>query len=235
MSVQPVMHNISTNDGRKRCSFSVENERVGLVDVQVKEYNLEQDRFRTEIFDSKKQLLGYDFFDMPKADSMFEYDITVLPEHRGKGLGELMRLTSIAQMLENNVDEMDLYSKSTAIYFHAKHGFEPNIRSFDQRRSSLEAVVANKMVEGDVFVPKAEKILKAVESPLSLTFEENQKYTMQTNELVKDFIKKVLAMGGQEDAKFSFGFNMKLMRDTIFERAEFFNLLFKKHGIKFKV
>ena len=235
MSVQPVMQNVSINDGRKRCSFSVENERVGRVDVNVREYNLEQDRFRTEVFDSNKQLLGYDVFDMPKADSMFEYEIKVFPPYRGNGLGELMRLTSVAQMVENNVDEMNLFSKPTAIYFHAKHGFEPNIKSFDQRRSSLEAVVANKMVEGDVFVPKAEKILKAVESPLSLTFEENQKYTMQTNELVKDFIKKVLATGAQNDAKFSFGFNMKLMRDTIFERAEFFNQLFEKRGIKFKI
>lgn len=235
MSVQPVMHNISTNDGRKRCSFSVENERFGLVDVQVKEYNLAQDRFRTEIYDSERQLLGYDVFDMPKSDSMFEYDIKVLPEYRGKGLGELMRLTSIAQMLENNVDEMDLYSKSTAIYFHAKHGFEPNIKSFDQRRSSLESVVANTLPDGDVFIPNAEKILKATDNPLRLTFEENQKFTHQTNELVKEFIKKVLAMGRQDDAKFASGFNMKLMRDTIFERAEFFNSLFKKHGIKFKV
>ena len=235
MSVKPVMHNISTNDGRKRCSFSVENARVGIVDVQMKEYNLEQDRFRTEIFDSNKQLLGYDLFDMPKADSMFEYDITVLPEHRGKGLGELMRLTSIVQMVENDVDELDLYSKGSAVYFHAKHGFEPNIRSFDQRKYSLESLLENTLPDGDVFVAKAEKILDCIDAPLSLSYEENRKYTLQTNELVKDFIKKVLSIGGQNDAKFSIGFNMKLMRDTIFERAEFFNSLFKKHGIKFKV
>ena len=235
MSIQPIMRDISINDGRKVCSFQVQNERVGQVDVNVVERNLEQDRFRTEIFDLNKQLLGYDLFDMPKADMMFEYDITVLPAHRGKGLGELMRLTSVAHMVENNVDEMDLYSKPTAIYFHAKHGFEPNIKSFDQRKSSLEAVVANTLPNGDVFMPKAEKILKATDRPLTLTFEENQKYTLQTNELVKDFIKRVLATGAQDDAKFSFGFNMKLMRDTIFERAEFFNQLFKKHGIKFKI
>lgn len=235
MSVQPVMQNISTNDGRKVCSFQVQNDKVGFVDVEVNERNLAQDRFRTEIYDSSRQLLGYDVFDMPKGDSMFDYDITVHPPHRGKELGELMRLTSVMQMVENDVDEINLYSKGSAVYFHAKYGFMPNIKSFDQRRSSLEAVVANTLPDGDIFIPKAEKILKATDNPLRLSFEENQKFTRQTNELVKDFIKKVLAVGGQEDAKFISGFNMKLMRDTIFERAEFFSSLFKKHGIRFKI
>lgn len=235
MSIQPVMKDTSLNDGRKICCFSVENGSVGKADVDVKEYKERPNVFRTEIYNSNKHLLGYDFFDMPQNKPMFNYDITVFPAFRGKGLGELLRLTSIAHMVENNAEQMNLYSKASAIYFHAKYGFEPNIKEFEQRHSSLVGIMSNTLPECDIYVKEADKIMKASKDPFSLSFKENQKYTSQTNELLKDFIKKVLAIGGQDKSEFACGFSMKLMRDTIFERAEFFNSLFKKHGIKFKI
>jgi len=235
MSIQPFMQSISTNDGRKRCSFSVVNENLGQLDVSVREYNLDQNRFKTEVFDSEKHLLGYDCFDMPVAKPMFDYDITTYPAYRGNGLGEVMRLTSIAQMVENNVDEIDLHSKPTAIYFHAKYGFEPNIKMFSQRMSSLESITNNGLEDGDVFARGANNIIEQISSVTDCTFQQNREFTMKTNELLKAFIKKVLAVGGQDKASFSYGIDMKLTRETVFEKAEFLNGLFKKHGIMFKI
>ena len=235
MNIQSTMQNPYINDERKAYSFSVENEQTGRIDINIKKYDVGLNGFKTEIFDSNNKLLGYDLFDMSKDDSIFEYDITVLPEHRGKGLGELMHLTLFSQMIENNVNKIDLHSKPTAIYFHAKHGFEPNIKSFDQRQSSLETIAKNQLPNGDVFISKAEKILKEIGKPLSLTFEDNQKYTLQTNALIKEFIAKVLSIDAQDKVKFKSGIDMKLMKDTLLERAEYFNSLFKKQGLPFKI
>ena len=181
MNIQQIVNDNSININNKSCSFSLENQKVGPVDVNIKKNNVGLNGFKTEIFDSNKQLLGYDLFDMPKDDFIFEYNITVLPKYRGNGLGELMHLILFSQMLENNVNEIDLHSKPTAIFFHAKHGFEPNIKAFDQRQSSLEAVATNQIPNGDIFISKAKDILKEIEKPLSLTFKENQKYTFETN------------------------------------------------------
>lgn len=235
MNIKPLMQNFYTKDDCKSCSFSVENEQAGHIDINIRKYNIGQNGFKTEIFDSNKQLLGYDLFDRSKADSIFEYDITVLPEYRGKGLGELMHLTLLAQMIENNVNKIDLHSKPTAIYFHAKHGFEPNIKTFDQRQASLETIAKNQLPNVEEFISKAKKILKEIEKPLTLTFEENQKYTLQTNELLKDFIKKVIALGAQDKVNFKLGIDMKLIKDTLLEGAEYFNSLFKKQGLKYRI
>ena len=63
------------------------------------------------------------------------FDINVTPKYRNRnlGLGELLRLSSIMMILENGVNEFEIYSKPEAIYFHSKYKFIPAIKSYAER------------------------------------------------------------------------------------------------------
>ena len=54
-----------------------------------------------------------------------------------------MRLSSIIEILENKVKNFNIVSKDSAIYFHSKYKFKPNISSFKERDMLLKTVANN--------------------------------------------------------------------------------------------
>ena len=73
--------------------------------------------------------------------------IEVLPEYRQHNyfFGELLRLASIIELLENKLKQIEIYSKNTAVYFHSKYKFKPAIKNFNERDKVLESIIENEM------------------------------------------------------------------------------------------
>ena len=148
MLVQPMIKNVSPDDSRKVCSFKLPHPELGNVELCVKPRLTSPDRFISEVRNPEQEVLGSDIFDLfSEKKQMFEYDISVKPVHRGKSLGELLRLASIIEMIENKVQELNNYSKNTAVYFHSKYKFIPDSNSFSHRNETIRNISNNKTPE----------------------------------------------------------------------------------------
>lgn len=76
-------------------------------------------------FNDKLAFHNYDVYNMV-GEMDGSYMQTELP-YRHHGLGEILRLASIIEMKENNINKMTIFSMPEAIKFHYKYGFRPNI------------------------------------------------------------------------------------------------------------
>ena len=141
MLVQPSIRNVAPNDSRKICSFELPHSEIGEIAVRVKPRLTDKDRFVSEIVNSEQNVLGSEVFDLfPEKNMIFGYDISVKPANRGKGLGELLRLASIIEMIENKVEEFKIYSKNSAVYFHSKYKFTPDFNTFSYRDEAIRNI-----------------------------------------------------------------------------------------------
>lgn len=85
----------------------------------------ENDKFKTILLDNKNNIVGINSFKIHQ--NIFNgYNMNTLINHNNHtGLGEIMRLTSIIDMLENNLNKIQIFSISNAILFHTKYKFKP--------------------------------------------------------------------------------------------------------------
>lgn len=85
----------------------------------------ENDKFKTILLDNKNNIVGINSFKI--YQNIFNgYNMNTLINHNTHtGLGEIMRLISIIDMLENNLNKIQILSISNAIHFHKKYKFKP--------------------------------------------------------------------------------------------------------------
>ena len=165
--------------------------------------------------------------------------ISVEPEYRkkGYGLGEILRLSSIIMMLENCVKNFEIYSKNSAIFFHALYKFEPNISQFKERDEVLESVITNCKNNGskyDQIREEAEALLE--EAHEDKTPERQRELCVHTNALLSRYINKILETKNEYlSHPFKTGIFMKLTDKSIKENKEFFNDLLEKHQIDYRI
>ena len=163
--------------------------------------------------------------------------ISVEPEYRQKDyrLGEILRLASIMMLLENKIKEFEIFSKNTAIFFHSKYKFEPSIMTFSERSHALNDIIENckNKVEYEDIYKEASKLQKRelIEtSPAS-----QRELRTEVNNLLKLYIKRVAKKKDYNSHPFRFGMRMTLTEENIKENKDFFNELYKKHGIDYKI
>ena len=231
--MKPLIENFSPNDCRKLFSLQLPNTSIGKLDIKMKEYSLPRDMFVTELIDSNGNKLGSDIFGLSGEKDIFNYNIEIENPYKGKGLGELLRLTTIIEMIENKVEQIRLYSKNTAIYFHTKYKFEPNIKSFSHRNEALKNISNNKILKP--FAQKASEILEKIEKTDMFDYDKQCEHSRQANSLIKQYIQEVLQSKKQKELPFDIGFDMKLTKESILKNLDFFNNLFKKHGIDYQI
>lgn len=165
--------------------------------------------------------------------------ISVEPEYRKKNykFGEILRLSSIIMMLENKIKEFQIYSKTTAIFFHTKYKFEPAITQFKERDQALESVIENCNKHGkdyDEIKEEAELILE--EASIKKSPERQRNLCKKANALINKYLKKVMERKGEYPShEFKTGIFMHLTIDSILENKDFFNELFKKHNIDYQI
>lgn len=225
------------NENRKLCDIVAHNKHLGDLKLETDLYPDVTERYVTKLKDKNNNVLGYEIFSFKDFDkSMFGYSIRVNPELRQKGLhlGELLRLSSIVEMFENQAEKLKIYSKDTAIYFHSKYKFQPSIDNFHDRDKALESIVQNSKNGMEVIIDSAKKLIEKIKN--STTPEEQRAAIPQTNEIAKQYIEQVLASKeGYKTHPFDYGMGMELTKESVLKNKDFYNDLFQKHGIDYEV
>ena len=161
--------------------------------------------------------------------------------NRGKGLGVVMHLNSIMELLENNLDKIYLYSLGQAVLFHGKCKFEPQLDSMDEIMDTMYTISCKdckKIPELKEVVKQAGDYFDEVQysSGVNCLKPKNLEYA---NEIVQKYIdilsKKRLSPAEKEEYSFPIGFNMVLTKEKILENKDFFNGLYKKFNIDYEI
>ena len=221
----------------KTLSMKIPNKSFGDVFVKSDVTKPETLILETRIFEPNGNKLGYEeliITDKSQIDGLY---IRTKNEFKNKGgrIGELLRLTSIIEFLENQRDKFSIYSKETAIMFHSKYKFEPDIFQFTQRDKMLKTILKNKDCKDEKIIERATQITKKVNDKTT-SAEEQRNLCRETSVLAKDYIDYL--MKNVEDPKscqFEYGIDMVLTKEKVLENKDFFNELFKKHGIDYTI
>lgn len=226
------------NEDRKLCDIVSHNKILGDLNLHTDRYADISERYVTELRDNKKKILGYEIFSFEDFyKNVFGYSIRVSPELRQKGfnLGELLRLSSIVEMFENNMQKIKIYSKDTAIYFHSKYKFQPTIETFKDRDEALKSMAENP--DNGIMTAlsaKAKSLLEKLQKTQSP--EEQRDAIAKTNEIAKQYIEKALnSKEGYKAYPFEYGMGMELRKESVIENRDFYNELFAKHGIDYQI
>lgn len=236
--IKPIIHQYSPADSRKLCTLKGLNNKAGEIMLDVKEapdsYGY---RFRTELKNKYGKLLGKEIFSYFKGKNyMTGQYIEVLPEYRQHNyfFGELLRLASIIELLENKLKQIEIYSKNTAVYFHSKYKFKPAIKNFNERDKVLESIIENEM-NGYEDLRLRAKVLQNLIKDTDIP-ENQRKLCEKTSILADEYINRVLK--NDEECKkhpFKNGISMLLSYEDIIKNKEYFNKLFQKQGIDYTI
>lgn len=194
----------------------------------------------TELRNRLGKVLGREVFSLEEnCPNSIGFSISVEPEYRKKSFhfGEILRLSSIIMILENKIKEFEIYSKNTAIFFHSKYKFEPAIKQFSERDLALESMISNCQNNGAEYSEmqrEAEELLNAAK--VDDNAEKQRELCVKANQLLKRYFAKVEeTKGGYKSHPFNTGISMRLTDDAIIKSKNFFNELFKKHNIDYKI
>lgn len=225
------------NENRKLCDIVAHNKELGELSLNTSRYEDISERYVTKLTDKNNKVLGYEIFSFEDFNNdMFGYSVRVNPELRQKGLrlGELLRLSSIIELFENKMQKLKIYSKDTAIYFHSKYKFQPDIDSFKDRDEALKSIINNPQKGMENFIQSAKKLLEKLQQNNEPEFQRNA--IQEANKITKGYIEKALETKyGDEIYPFNYGMGMELTKDTIVKNRDFYNNLFKNHGIDYKI
>jgi len=242
--IKPIITPHSPGDPRKLCSLKILNNKAGELSLDVQKESQETSYHFISVLKNKfGKKLGTESFTLwPDNDSATGLYIRVNPEYRRNPdnannfpkyfFGEILRLTSIIEIMENKLKNFIIHSKNTAIYFHSKYKFKPAITAFEERNQALTAIIKNKTAGYEEIVSKAEELLKIAQSDNS--GETQRRLCVDTNKLLEEYITKVLSeKDGVKHHPFNWGMQMVLTDKSIINNREFFNNLFRKHGIDY--
>lgn len=239
-SAQILWKDAGLNEGRHLFeTFSVPKDIIGDVFVNIAKYPNTEKNFMIEVKNRLGKLLGNELIsiDAQGNKKIFGFNIQVDKEYQRKRfrIGELLRLASIMEMLKNESPHIQIYSKDTAVYFHSKYKFEPDITAFDTRDKALRDIISDKSLGFEDLKEAAQQILDSV----TLSKDDaaaKRALCKDTNALLKKYIQRAL-LDEKPDKQhpFSFGFDMILKRDTVIENKDFFNSIFERQGIDYKI
>lgn len=166
--------------------------------------------------------------------------------NKNKGIGTVLHLSHIMEMLENNLDAVKFYSIKDAVFFHSKLGFKPDIDNFFDLETVLYFLESNKSPGLQLFSEKAARLRNEIRLCLKENFIRNEnsdidkKLTVETkifdegNCLIDRYIKVCEKLSSQESV-FKTGFRMVLTREDVLKNRDFYNALFKKFDIDYQI
>lgn len=238
-NTKPIITNVAQGDTRKLCSFVVPENKFGKLYLDVKMPKAGYGHnFITELRNRFDKLLGYEEFayfeGSPNMSGLF---IRVNDEYKQKGFnfGEILRLSSIIEIMENKVKNFEIISKDTAIYFHAKYKFTPNL-AFSDRDKFLKTLSGDKSNGYEKFSQKAQDLADKLKiAKENADIPQQRKICAETNEVLGEYLDKVIAEKSQKQHPINYTMPMTLTDENILKNKEFFNQLFKKHGIDYNV
>ena len=219
-------------------NFKFKNELLGDMFIESERTGQFTDYFETVIKNSCGKTFGRELFSIaPENGDMIGYDIKINPDYRQKNhrFGEILRLFSVMEMIENGSKDLKIVSKDTAVYFHSKYKFVPNFIEFRRRDELLRGIIEDKSPEFKHIAEDAGELLsKAFSKADDKPFQ--RQLTIQANDIVRRYIELALQKPEpQKNHPLKACFEMILTRENVIRNKEFFNTLFTKHGIDFKI
>ena len=193
----------------------------------------------TKLINKNGRELGSETFLIKSDNSSYGAHIEVAPAYRQKGyhLGEILRLSSIIMILENNIKSFEIFSLPEAIFFHKKYKFNPNISNETTMKFFLADTIDNCQKK-----KKFQDIYKEANRILNNSNKQNTQNNSpldlinKTNELMNIYFNKILSKKDEyKHHHFQFGMQKRLSQENILEYKDFFNKLFKKHNIDYTI
>ena len=235
-------HKFNRKDSRKYFApIAVENKKLGNIKLVFEKPEDLRNRCFIKLQNSSSELLGKEIISL--QDDMkyvYGYNITVEPKYRKTGakskfrFGELLRLGSIITMLKNKYKSIRIYSLNDAVYFHGKYKFEPAIEDINESQKTLISIIKDRAASFSDLRLTALKLLSM--TPKNTDLKQKQWFFERVNSLVKEYIERALKEGKNGTGhNFDKGFEMILTQETVRKESKFFNKLFKKHGIDYKI
>lgn len=195
--------------------------------------------------------IGYYTYDVdfPKKEINHGY-IETLSNQRHKGIGEILRLSSIMELKENNLNAIKIEALSPAVPFHLHYNFQPDVKDKDTAYKLLCDIASNNDV-AEKYRKEANELRRALpeeEEPdsaleaLKADFSQGKsKHIELSKSLAKKFNEFITRFvnahqNNWDEAKFDFDrLPMVLTKEKIAKCSDFFNKLFQKHGIDYEV
>lgn len=221
------------------------------IEVLVKQ-NLDSNNtsFVTDIFecDNPKPVATHTYF-IDKLKNVFSgLNIETDYYHQNRGYAELMRLISIMLMKENNLKSNNIVSRFEAVPFHLKYNFDidgiQTVQESENWTSVIDALESCKKwtccfdkKTAQEITDKSNQLLTRIESSSS-----SEQLEQDVCKFFEKFYKNINSKGsGQTFAEemnyynLMSNFYMSLGMDKIQLHSKFFNELFEKHGIDYKI
>ena len=231
------------NDTKLIKPFSFKHPLLDTLTVSIREVNRDLDVFLIELKNSLQKVFSQESMLIePKSQRIRGMNIETAEEYRATkkgrkhGFGELVRLTSIMEMLENKCKYISIFAKNTAVYFHAKYKFQPNITEEKSALEVLPTIIKDCSTGYKELSKKAEKLYQELKQNNNISEEQKTLLLKKVNKLVDCYIKKALLEGKNgQGHEFEKGMNMILTKEVIQKEKEFFNQKFRNQGIKYKI
>lgn len=209
----------------KNCNFSVEHPTLKNLDISTK-HNISGDSFETNIVNNGIKL-AKEFFDIDKKSKTFNgRKIHTLENYRGKHLAEILRLSSIITMLENGLKKIQISSFLETMPFHAKYKFKPKVTN------SYEAICIIRHIANSKNKELAKEASTILKNQNNLSTGEVCKLA---ENLIKRFSKNITPKKVTRNRIHVNIIDMTLTKEDVIKNKDFFNSLFKKHNIEYKI
>ena len=185
------------------------------------------------VFNRCGKEFGYEILKISAADKeIIGANIFIHDEYRKKyRLGEVLRLASIMHMVENKIGSIKITSKDSALYFHARYGFKPDFKEFYARDRLLEGISKDKS-----FPELAKEALKLIARTNDPDPANQRAVCKEANELLKRYIELALKSPAPEKHHPPrYSVDMSLKRDDVLANREFYNQLFERNSIDYRI
>lgn len=168
-----------------------------------------------------------------KSGTLFNENMEVFSNrNKNQGVGTAMHLASIVTMLENGLKNIKLFSLGTAVHFHSKFKFEPKITELSELEGAIEKNIL--VHDGEGMVDNAIIEAKAWFENDKLS---NTEKIKQGNRILNEYLQEInrSRLNKMDEFEVPLGFRMELTKEKILENREFYNDLFEKFGIDYKI
>lgn len=138
-------------------------------------------------------------------------------------IGEVISLASIIELLENKLNAIKIFAKNTAVLFHARYGFKSNADELQYIRESIRGLLNDQR-------PEAKKFKNDIQEKLL-----RDDFKGCTDILDKYFQELIKSNTNPINNPVSSSLFMNLTAKNVKDNANFYNKLFEKHQIDYKI
>lgn len=210
--------------------------------VKVRTNNILKNEYKTIVSANHSKSIARTNFKLDKKSKILHCSTMDVfdKKQRGRGYGVVMHLMNIIELMENNFDKIKLIAMPNAVLFHGKCKFAPVLKDFHDILTVMLAISkknTKKYKDLKPVVDKAGKYFNEVYSTGSVSCLNDDK--VYANEIAKEYLEIISAKKLSPEEKKEYGLNpvmyMELTKEEILKNKDFFNKLFKKFMIDYKI